>query len=140
MAVTIDIGEKKNVHPKDKQDVGDRLSRIALANAYGKSIEFSGPAYQSMAVEGSTIRIKFTHLGGGLLARAGDLKTFVIAGADGKFVPATAKIDGDTVVVSSPAVAQPANVRYAWMNWPEGCNLYNAAGLPAAPFRTDNLN
>jgi len=138
MAVTIDIGEKKNVHPKDKQDVGDRLSRIALAQAYGKQIEYSGPVYDSVSVEGNTIRLKFTHLGGGLIAKGGgDLKTFTIAGADGKFVPAAAKIDGDTVVVSSPDVAAPANVRYAWMNWAEGCNLFNAAGLPAAPFRTD---
>jgi sialate O-acetylesterase len=137
MAVTIDIGEKKNVHPKDKQDVGDRLSRIALANVYGKAIEYSGPVYDSMAIEGSSIRIKFTHLGGGLSAKAGDLRTFVIAGADEKFVPASAKIDGDTVLVSSPDVANPVAVRYAWANWPEGCNLYNAAGLPAAPFRTD---
>jgi sialate O-acetylesterase len=138
MAVTIDIGEKKNVHPKDKQDVGDRLSRIALAQAYGKPIEYSGPVYDSMSVEGNSIRLKFTHLGGGLASKGGgDLKTFTIAGADGKFVPATAKIDGDTVVVSSQDVSAPANVRYAWMNWPEGCNLFNAAGLPAAPFRTD---
>jgi sialate O-acetylesterase len=137
MAVTIDIGEQKFVHPKDKQDVGDRLSRIALANVYGKPIEYSGPAYQSMSVEGSAVRVHFTHLGGGLVAKGGDLQTFVIAGSDGNFVPATAKIDGDSVVVSSPDVPSPANVRYAWMNWPAGCNLYNAAGLPAAPFRTD---
>jgi sialate O-acetylesterase len=137
MAVTIDIGEKKNVHPKDKQDVGDRLSRIALANVYGKAMEYSGPVYDSMTVEGSAIRIKFTHLGGGLVAKGGDLKTFVIAGADEKFLPATAKIDGDAIVVSSPDVANPVALRYAWMNWPEGCNLFNVAGLPAAPFRTD---
>jgi sialate O-acetylesterase len=139
MAVTIDIGEKKNVHPKDKQDVGDRLSRIALAQTYGKQIEYSGPTFNSMSVEGNSIRVLFNHLGGGLVAKGGgDLKTFTIAGADGKFVPATAKIDGDTVVVLSPDVSAPANVRYAWMNWPEGCNLFNAADLPAAPFRTDH--
>jgi sialate O-acetylesterase len=138
MAVTIDIGERKNVHPKDKQDVGDRLSRIALANAYGKSIEYAGPMYESMAADGDKIRIKFSHVGGGLVAKGGGgLKTFTIAGADGKFVPATATIDGDTVIVSGPQVPSPANARYAWMNWAEGCNLYNAAGLPAAPFRTD---
>ncbi|MDP9175420.1 MAG: sialate O-acetylesterase, partial [Planctomycetota bacterium] len=137
MATLIDVGEVKNVHPKNKQDVGDRLSRIALANVYSKPIEFSGPVYQSMAVEGNTLRLKFTHLGGGLIAKNGELKTFTIAGPDGKFVPATAKIDGDTIVVTSPDVPQPANVRYAWMNWPAGSNLYNAAGLPAAPFRTD---
>jgi sialate O-acetylesterase len=137
MAVTIDIGERKNVHPKDKQDVGDRLCRIALANVYGKTIEYSRPMYDSMSVEGGTIRIRFTHVGGGLVARGGPLQTFVIAGSDGHFVPADAKLDGNTIGVSSPNVPQPQNARYAWMNWPAGSNLYNAAGLPAAPFRTD---
>ena len=136
MAVTIDIGEQHNVHPKNKQDVGDRLSRIALAKVYGQPIEYSGPVYDSMSVQGNSIRIKFTHADG-LTARGGPLKTFVIAGADGKFVPATATIDGNSVVVLSPDVPNPANVRYAWMNWAEGCNLYNSASLPAAPFRTD---
>jgi len=139
MAVTTDIGEAHNVHPKNKQDVGDRLSRIALANVYGQKIEYSGPMYESMQVEGGAIRVKFSHLGGGLVAKGGDpLKWFVIAGADQKFVTADAKINGDTVVVSSPEVAAPVAVRYAWVNFPEGCNLFNAAGLPAAQFRTDN--
>jgi len=137
MAVTIDIGDKANVHPKDKQDLGDRLARIARANVYGEKIEPSGPLYQSMQVEGSTVRITFSHVGGGLVAKGGDLKTFEIAGKDGKFVPASATIDKETVVVSSPDVAVPTAVRYAWNRWPEGCNLYNADGLPAAPFRTD---
>jgi sialate O-acetylesterase len=138
MAVTTDIGEAKNVHPKNKQDVGDRLARIALANVYGRKIEFSGPVYESMKNEGGAIRVKFTHPGGGLVATGGEpLKGFVIAGADLKFVPAGAKIDGDTVVVSSPDVAAPVAVRYAWVNYPAGCNLFNAAGLPAAQFRTD---
>ena len=136
LAITIDIGEQHNVHPQDKQDVGDRLSRIALANAYGEKNEFSGPAYDSMKVEGNSIRINFTHADG-LTAKGGDLNTFVIAGADGKFVPATAKIDGTSVVVSSPDVPSPTAVRYAWANWPINPNLYNSAGLPAAPFRTD---
>jgi sialate O-acetylesterase len=139
MAVTTDIGEAHNVHPKNKQDVGDRLSRIALAKVYGKKIEFSGPTYKSMKVEGGAIRVKFTHLGGGLVAKGGDpLKWFVIAGADQKFVAADAKIDGDTVVVSSADVAAPVAVRYAWVNFPDGCNLFNTAGLPAPQFRTDN--
>jgi sialate O-acetylesterase len=138
MAVTTDIGEVHNVHPHNKQDVGDRLARIALANVYGRKIEFSGPKYESMKVEGNAIRVKFSHIGGGLVARGGPLKWFVIAGADMKFVPAEAKIDGDTVVVSSPDVTAPVAVRYAWVNFPDGCNLYNAAGLPAAQFRTDN--
>jgi sialate O-acetylesterase len=137
MAVTTDIGEARNVHPHNKQDVGDRLARIALANVYGRKIEYSGPMYESMKVEGNAIRVRFSHLGGGLVAKNGPLKWFVIAGADMKFVPAEAKIDGDTVVVSSPEVAVPVAVRYAWVNFPDGCNLYNAAGLPAAQFRTD---
>ena len=91
-----------------------------------------------MKVQGRSIRISFTHVSGGLVAKGGDLKTFVVAGQDGKFVPAAARIDHDTVVVSSPDVADPAAVRYAWDNYPEGCNLYNSDGLPAAPFRTDN--
>jgi sialate O-acetylesterase len=138
MAVTTDIGEAKNVHPHNKQDVGDRLARIALGNVYGRQIEFSGPTYESMKVEGNVIRLKFSHLSGGLVAKgAGPLKWFVIAGADLKFVPAQARIDGETVVVSSSEVPVPVAVRYAWVNFPDGCNLYNFAGLPAAQFRTD---
>jgi sialate O-acetylesterase len=137
MAVATDIGEAHNVHPKNKEDVGDRLCRIALANVYGRQIEFSGPVYESMKVEGGAIRLKFSHLGGGLVAKGGPLKWFVIAGEDMKFVTADARIDGDTVVVSSPQVPAPAAVRYAWVNFPDGCNLFNAAGLPAAQFRTD---
>ena len=138
MAVTTDIGEPKNVHPHNKQDVGDRLARIALANVYGRKLEFSGPAYESMKVEGGAIRVKFSHLGGGLVAKGDDpLKWFVIAGTDMKFVPAEAKIDGGSVVVSSAEVTAPVAVRYAWVNFPDGCNLFNAAGLPAAQFRSD---
>jgi len=136
MAVTTDIGERKNVHPKNKQDVGDRLARIALANVYGEKIEFSGPVYESMKVEGNSIRVTFSHADG-LVARAGTLKWFEIAGADGKFVAAEAKIDGASVMVSSPEVAAPVAVRYAWVNFPDGGHLYNSAGLPAAQFRSD---
>jgi len=137
MAVTIDIGDPVNIHPKDKQDVADRLTRIALAKTYGRKIEYSGPMYESMNVEDNSIRIHFTHVDAGLMAKGGDPKTFLIAGKDGRFVPATARIDHDTVVVSSSDVAEPAAVRYAWDNYPEGCNLYNGDGLPAPPFRTD---
>jgi sialate O-acetylesterase len=90
-----------------------------------------------MQVEGDKIRLKFTHLGGGLVAKDGPLKWFTIAGTDGTYVPAAATIDGDTVVVHSDQVKAPVNVRYAWVNFPEGCNLFNAAGLPAPQFRTD---
>jgi sialate O-acetylesterase len=139
MAVTIDTGEARNVHPKNKEPLGDRLTRIALANTYGRKIEYYGPMYESMKVEGGAIRLTFTHLGGGLVAKGDTLKGFQVAGADQKFVDAAAKIDGDTLVVSSAQVAAPVAVRYAWANYPEGmgCNLYNAAGLPAAPFRSD---
>jgi sialate O-acetylesterase len=137
MAVIIDTGEIHNVHPRNKAPVGDRLTRIALANAYRRDIEYSGPVYESITIEGSTIRLKFSHLGGGLVAKDGPLKWFQIAGADRKFLDAQAKIDGDTIVVGRPDIVVPQAVRYAWDNWVEGCNLFNAAGLPASPFRTD---
>jgi sialate O-acetylesterase len=138
MAVTTDIGSGGDVHPRDKKDVGSRLALIALANTYGRKIEYSGPIYDSMAVEGNKIRLKFTHLGGRLVVKNSPLKLFAICGADQKWVWGDAVIDGDTVVVSSPAVATPVAVRYAWANNPQGCNLYNQAGLPASPFRTDD--
>jgi sialate O-acetylesterase len=137
MAVTTDIGEEKNVHPHNKQDVGDRLARIALANTYERPIEFSGPVYKAMTVEGGAIRLRFSHAAGGLVARDGGLKWFEVAGADGNYFPAGATIDGGTVIVSSPEVAKPVAARYAWVNFPDGGHLYNAAGLPAAQFRTD---
>ena len=139
MAVTIDIGDPVNIHPKDKQAVADRLMRIALAKTYGRPMEYSGPVYDSMKAEGSSIRLHFTHVTGGLVAKGGDLKTFIIAGKDGKFVPAVARIDQGTVIVSSPDIGEPIAVRYAWDNYPEGANFYNGDGLPAAPFRTDML-
>jgi sialate O-acetylesterase len=138
MAVAMDIGEKTNVHPKNKQELCDRLARIARANVYGEKIEYYGPMYDSIAVEGQSIRVKFTHLGGGLVAKGGDLKWFQIAGADQNFVDAAAKIDGNTIVVTAPGVPAPVAVRYGWNRWPEGANLYNAAGLPAPQFRSDD--
>ncbi len=139
LAVTIDTGEPTNVHPRNKQPTGYRLSLIALANAYGQKIEFSGPQYQSMDVKDGQAVLHFTHLGGGLVAKGGALKGFQIAGDDKKFVDADAKIAGDTIVVSSPDVKTPAAVRYGWDNYPEGmgCNLYSKYDLPAGPFRTD---
>jgi sialate O-acetylesterase len=136
MAVTTDIGEAHKVHPKNKQDVGDRLSRIALAKVYGRKIESSGPVFESMKIKGHSIRVTFSHADG-LVARDGTLKWFTIAGADGKFVDAGAKIDGKSVIVSSPEVSAPVAVRYLWVNYPEGGGLYNSANLPAAQFRTD---
>jgi len=138
MAVASDIGEAKNVHPKNKQDVGDRLARIALANIYGHKMEFSGPQFAALKIEGSQARIQFSHLGGGLVAKSGAaLGGFAIAGADKNFVTAEAKIDGDSVIVSSAEVSAPVAVRYAWANFPKDANLCNAAGLPAPQFRTD---
>jgi sialate O-acetylesterase len=138
MAVAMDIGERTNVHPKNKQDLCDRLARIARANVYGERIEYYGPMYQSMQVEGNSIRVQFTHVGGGLKAKGGDLKWFQVAGADKNFVDAVAKIDGNTVVVTAPGVPSPVAVRYAWHRWPEGANLYNTDGLPAPQFRSDD--
>ena len=137
MAVVLDTSEAKNVHPHNKEPLGDRLSRIALANVYGQKIEYSGPVFASAKIEGSAIRVKFTHAAG-LTAKGGTLKWFQIAGVDEKFVDADAKIEGDSVVVSSPQVSAPVAVRYAWDNYPDTANLYNGAGLQAAPFRTDN--
>lgn len=135
---TIDIGDAGDIHPKNKQDVGKRLALNALALTYGKKIEYSGPVYKSMKADGNAIRLSFDHVGGGLMAKGGMALTgFAIAGDDKKFVWADAKIDGSTVVVSSPKVAQPTAVRYAWANNPV-CNLYNKDGLPALPFRTDS--
>ena len=138
LAVTIDVGDPDNVHPKDKEPVGRRLALIALAKTYGRHVEYSGPVYSSMKIEGHAIRLRFTHADGGLVAKGGPLKWFQIAGEDQRFVDADAVIDGDAVVVKSPQVPAPVAVRYAWDNYPDGANLYNAAGLPAAPFRTDN--
>jgi len=137
MAVAIDIGEEKDIHPKNKQDVGKRLALVAQHIAYGKDLVYSGPTYDSMTMEGNAIRIKFKHVGGGLEAKGGELKGFAIAGEDKKFAWAAAKIDGESVVVSSDKVARPVAVRYAWADNP-GCNLYNKEGLPASPFRTDD--
>lgn len=137
LAVAIDIGEANDIHPKNKRDVGQRLARWALVETYGRPGVPSGPLYAGMSLERGAVRLRFHHTGGGLVARDGALRTFVIAGSDGKFVPAEATLEGATVVVRSAAVPRPAAVRYAWANNPEGCNLYNAEGLPAAPFRTD---
>ncbi|MFZ2640460.1 MAG: sialate O-acetylesterase [Verrucomicrobiia bacterium] len=138
MAVAIDIGEAMEIHPKNKQDVGKRLARWAMRDCYGdKDIEVSGPLYAASKVEGDKIRLTFTHLGGGLKAKGGELKGFAIAGADKKFVWASARIESDSVVVWSETVKSPQFVRYAWADNPE-CTLYNAADLPASPYRTDN--
>jgi sialate O-acetylesterase len=138
MAVTIDIGEADNIHPKNKQDVGSRLAQWALAKTYGKPIVACGPLYKGMKKDGAAIVCEFDYTGGGLVAKDGEkLKGFAIAGADKAFVWAEARIEGQTVVVSSPEMKDPVAVRYAWANNP-ACNLYNKEGLPASPFRTDD--
>jgi sialate O-acetylesterase len=136
MAVTIDIGNPDNIHPGNKQEVGRRLALIAEAKTYGRAIESTGPQYESMKRAGPTKHIKFSHAAG-LAARQGALAGFTLAGADRIFHPANARIEGETVVVSSPEVADPKAVRYAWANAPQG-NLINGAGLPARPFRSDD--
>jgi sialate O-acetylesterase len=127
-----------NIHPPNKQDVGLRLALWALANTYEKKdVVYSGPLYASHAVEGNKIRVKFKHAQG-LVAEGGKpLSHFEIAGEDQKFVPATAEIDGETIVASSPEVAKPVAVRFAWSDTAEP-NLFNKAHLPASPFRTDS--
>ena len=139
MAVTTDIGNTKNIHPANKQEVGRRLALWALALAHDKKLVYSGPLYDGHKVEGNKIRISFKHVGGGLEAKGDSgLTHFEIAGDDEKFVAATATIDGGSVVVQSDEVAKPAAVRFAWTDTAEP-NLFNAEGLPASPFRTDDF-
>jgi sialate O-acetylesterase len=136
LAVTVDIGDAHNIHPAQKAPVGARLALAARALAYGEKIEYSGPLFAKMKIEGGKVVLSFTHLGGGLAAKDGALKGFTIAGADKKFVTAEAAIQGKTVVVWSDDVKTPVAVRYGWANVPD-VNLFNRAGLPASPFRTD---
>jgi sialate O-acetylesterase len=138
LAVTIDVGDPKNLHPNRKFEVGQRLAFWALGATYSKPIAYSGPLYDSMKITEQEIRIQFTHVGSGLEARGGGpLQGFAIAGADHKFHWADARIEGDAVVVSGRDVPDPVAVRYAWADSPQ-CNLFNKDGLPASPFRTDD--
>lgn len=138
MAVTMDIGDEKDIHPRNKHDVGDRLARWALNKNYGRTdIVFSGPLYKEMKIEGNSIRLFFDYAEGGLVAKGGELTDFTIAGEDKKFVSAKAVIDGNTIVVSGEQVEKPISVRFAWKNWVQ-LNLFNAANLPASSFRTDD--
>ncbi len=139
LAVAIDIGQADDIHPRNKQDVGRRLAFAAQEVAYKeRGFASSGPVYRSHRVRGNEIALRFDHVHGGLKTPdGGPLKGFAIVGPDSAFVWADARIDGDRVVVSSPSVANPVAVRYGWADNPD-CNLYNAAGLPASPFRTDD--
>ena len=138
MAVIIDIGEARDIHPRNKQDVGKRLALSALKVAYGENIPFSGPIYKSMNMDKNSIRLQFDYVYGGLMTPYNEkLKGFWIAGEDKQFVAADAEIDGKSVVVHSSVVSHPTAVRYGWEDNPD-CNLYNDANLPASPFRTDD--
>ncbi|MBO0951951.1 sialate O-acetylesterase [Fibrella forsythiae] len=138
MVVAIDLGEWNDIHPDNKKAVGDRLALAAFKTAYHENLVYSGPQYQSAAVEGNKIVVSFTNEGGGLITNDGEpLGEFAIAGSDKKFVWANARIEGGKVVVWSDDVANPKYVRYAWADNPVNANLYNKEGLPASPFRTD---
>ena len=140
MASAIDIGDALDIHPKDKQTVGKRLALSALKVAYNQNVENLGPVYKDIKITGNKAEITFSHVAAGLMAKDkyGYVKGFTVAGADHKFVWAKATITGtNTVVVSSPDVAEPVAVRYGWANNPDDANLYNSEGLPTDPFRTD---
>ncbi len=160
-AVIIDVGESEDIHPRNKKDVGERLARIALAKDYGKEMPYSGPVFEALTIHGNQAILSFQHVEGGLVAKplgetydvntlAGktsplvrnspnsELEGFAICGEDKVWVWADAKIDGDKVIATSDKVPNPVAVRYAWSDNPT-CNLFNAAGLPASPFRTDDF-
>ncbi len=139
MAVITDIGMEHNIHPVKKEPVGDRLALAARAIAYHEPVEYSGPTYKGMKIEGGHVVLTFDHVGGGLEAKDGDLTGFAIAGPDEKFFWAGARIEGlDKVIVYSPKVPDPVAVRFGWANYPV-VNLWNKAGVPASPFRTDDF-
>jgi sialate O-acetylesterase len=135
MAVTIDIGDRDNVHPADKQTVGARLALAARALAYGENVEYAGPMFRQATPEAEGMRVWFDHAAGGLVTKGGELQGFEIAGEDGHFVHAAARVDGQSVVVTGAAGAK--YVRYGWANAPN-VNLYNSAGLPASPFTSQD--
>ena len=138
MAVITDYGDPKDIHPLPKAPVGERLALAARGIAYGHDVVYSGPVYRSLHTDGDRAVLAFDHVGGGLVARDGEIRGFTIRGEDRRWVNARAEIVGRTVVVSSPEVTNPVAVRYGWADCPI-VNLYNAEGLPASPFRTDNF-
>jgi sialate O-acetylesterase len=138
MAVAIDLGEWNDIHPDNKKDVGERVALAAIKLAYKEDIVYSGPLYESSAIAGNKISISFKHTGGGLTTKDGEAPAeFAIAGADKKFVWASAKIEGNQIIVWSDEISEPRYVRYAWADNPVNPNLINKEGLPASPFRTD---
>jgi sialate O-acetylesterase len=138
MAVTLDIGNPKNIHPADKEDVGKRLALWALAKTYKKNVPYSGPIYKSMKIAKSKIILSFDYAGNGLVlkGRNGELN-FLVAGLDKVFKKAVVRVQGNTLVVSHPEILEPLAVRYAWSNIEEG-TFFNKEGLPASSFRTDD--
>jgi sialate O-acetylesterase len=138
MAVTVDIGDPVDLHPKNKQDVGLRLALAARAITYGEKIEWSGPLYRQVTQEEHGLRVWFDHADG-LVAKGATPSGFEVAGADGKYAPAEAKIEGTSVIVSSATVPAPVSVRYGWAASPS-CNLFNKASLPASPFQSPELH
>lgn len=135
-AITLDVGEADDIHPRNKQDVGYRLALWARNLVYGDELVYSGPIYRDHLIEDGKIYITFDHTGGGLVSRDGPLGGFAISGPDEVYVWAEAQIQGDSVVVSHPDIPNPVAVRYAWADNPDTANLINVEGLPAAPFRT----
>ena len=137
LAVTIDTGDPDNIHPKDKKIVGERLALCALAKEYGEKIPYAGPTFKSVTHLPGALKLRLDHTDGGLKVKGDKLAEFSVAGEDRKWHWADARIEGDAVVVSSPEVPEPVAARYAWQANPVA-TLYNGAGLPAVPFRTDN--
>jgi sialate O-acetylesterase len=140
MAVTLDVGDRDNVHPADKQTVGHRLALAARDVSYGENVHHSGPLFRQATTEGAGMRVYFTGANGKLAARGAALEGFELAGADHHFVAATAKIDADgaTVTVTSPQVTAPIYVRYAWPNAPDA-TLMDGTGLPASTFSSEGV-
>ena len=137
VAVCIDTGDPDNIHPKDKKVVGERLALCALTQHYGEKLPYQGPTFKSAELLPGTMKLHFDHTDGGLVVKGDKLKEFSLAGKDRKWHWADARIEGDAIVVSSPMVPEPEAARYAWQSYP-AATLYNGAGLPAVPFRTDD--
>lgn len=144
MAVITDVGNVEDIHPRKKREVGERLALWALANVFHQPLEYSGPEYKGIEVKDGKAYLTFSHLGGGLTSAPNGgsgndaLTGFAVTGPDGRYVKAEARIEGDKVVVWSKEVSFPVAVRFGWANFPV-TNLYNKAGLPASPFRTDDF-
>jgi sialate O-acetylesterase len=140
MVVTCDIGEYNDLHPQDKKTVALRLARWIYRDIFGEDIEPCGPMIDRVVREGDRLRLYFTHIGGGLMAKHGELRTFMISGTDGVYYEARAEIDQNTILVyqaeqvHNRKIRNPVSVRYAWSDNPEEANLYNREGLPASPF------